>query len=152
MLRPLPTSDHPVACAIIGAAFEVHRVLGAGFRDAFYRDALAIEFRERRIPFEREVPCAVRYKGRQLCGAHYMDFVCFDEVIVQVKARSSAGPAEYAQLLTYLASSKRQMALLLSLGGSKVDCKRFIWSPDGRPVFDASEEPSASDSVSKSYS
>jgi GxxExxY protein len=134
MLRPLPASDDPVTCAILGAAFEVQRVLGAGFREVFYRDALAIEFRDRRIPFTREVPCVIRYKGRQLCGQHYMDFVCFDEVIVEVKARSSIGPVDHAQVLTYLASSRRPLGLLLNMGGQTLDVKRFIWSPDGRPM------------------
>ena len=144
MLRPLPTSDDPITCAIIGAAFEVQRVLGAGFREDFYRDALAIEFRERRIPFEREVPCAIRYKGRQLCGEHYMDFVCFDDVIVEVKARSNVGPVDHAQLLTYLASSRRPLGLLLNMGGAKLDVKRFLWSPDGRPMPDETAESSVS--------
>lgn len=146
MLRPLPDSDDPITCAIIGAALEVQRVLGAGFREAFYRDALAIEFGERRIPFTREVPCAIRYKGRQLCGEHYIDFICFGEAIVEVKARSSIGAADHAQVLTYLASSRRPLGLLLNMGGSTCDVKRFIWSPDGRPMHDMRSEPSVSES------
>ena len=147
MLTPLPTSDDPITCAILGAAFEVHHVLGAGFREAFYRDALAIEFRERRIPFEREVPCAIRYKGRQLCGEHYMDFVCFDDVIVEVKARSTIGPVDHAQLLTCLASTRRPLGLLLNMGGPALELKRYVWPPDGRPTHDETSECS----MSKSY-
>ena len=146
MLRPIPESDDPITCAITGAAFEVQRVLGTGFREVFYRDALAIEFRERRIPFEREVPCSIRYKGRHLCGEHYIDFICFDQVIVEVRARPVIGPVDHAQLLTYLASSRRPLGLLLNMGGERLDVKRVIWSPDGRPKADQAPEPSVSES------
>jgi GxxExxY protein len=129
----MPKSDDPITYAIIGAAYEVQRVLGAGFREIYYQDALALEFSERRIPFVREVPCTVRYKGRPLRGEHYIDFVCFDEVIVEVKARSSVGPADHAQLITCLASSKRQVGLLLTWAAQgTASGRRFIWSDGSR--------------------
>ena len=105
---------------------EVHRILGAGFLEIIYRDALAIEFGLRGVPFEREVPSNVVYKGNQIRGHYHMDFVCFGRVVVEVKARSIVGPAEHAQVLSYLASAKLQCGLLLNFGASKLDHKRFI--------------------------
>lgn len=112
--------------AVIGAAMEVHRTLGSGFLEVFYRDALAIEFGLRAIPFEPEVPCSVVYKGHQLRGHYRMDFVCFGAVVIEVKARSGVGAAEHAQVLSYLASTEHQCGLLLNFGASKLEYRRFI--------------------------
>jgi len=112
--------------AIIGAAMEVHRVLGAGFLEVFYRDALAIEFGLREIPFVAEAPCPVTYKGHPLRGHYRMDFVCFGSVVVEVKARFGTGPAEQAQVLSYLASAGYQTGLLLNFGAARLEYKRFI--------------------------
>lgn len=62
--------------AIIGAAMEVHRALGHGFLEAVYQDALAIEFGERRIPYEREQRLRIEYKGKILDSSYRVDFVC----------------------------------------------------------------------------
>ncbi|MFA5910319.1 MAG: GxxExxY protein [Vicinamibacterales bacterium] len=120
--------------AIIGAAMEVHRVLGSGFLELFYRDALAIEFGLRDVPFAAEVPCNIVYKDHQLRGHYRMDFVCFDSVVVEVKAGSGTGPAEHAQVLNYLASTGYQCGLLLNFGLSKLEYRRFVltkprWAP-----------------------
>ena len=112
--------------AIIGAAMEVHRVLGSGFLEVFYRDALAIEFGLRAIPFVAEAPCHVTYKTHPLRGHYRMDFVCFDSVVVELKARFGTGPAEHAQVLSYLAATGHQCGLLLNFGSAKLEYKRFI--------------------------
>jgi GxxExxY protein len=125
----LPPPQDPRTFAIIGAAYEVHRVLGAGFLEIFYTDALEIELTSRRIPFERESPCAVEYKGRALSRDYHIDFICYDEVVLEVKARSITGPADHAQVLNYLASTKKRCGLLLNFGTSKLEHKRFIWEP-----------------------
>ncbi len=116
---------------IIGAAMEVHRVLGTGFLELFYKDALAIELLARGIPLRREVPCIVEYKGCRLRGEYRMDFVCFDEIVLEIKARSNTGPADHAQVISYLASSKLQVGLLLNFGGARLEYKRFILTPQG---------------------
>jgi GxxExxY protein len=112
--------------AIIGAAMEVHRVLGSGFLEVFYRDALAIEFGLRDIPFVAEAPCHVAYKGHPLRGHYRMDFVCFESVVIEVKARFGTGPAEQADVLSYLASTGFQTGLLLNFGAARLEYKRFI--------------------------
>ena len=97
MLNMTPSNQDPRTFAIIGAAYEVHRVLGTGYLELIYKDALAIEFSERKIPFEGEVPCHVEYKGRVLRGEYRMDFLCFGDIVLEVKARSVTGPADHAQ-------------------------------------------------------
>ncbi len=112
--------------AIIGAAMEVHRVLGSGFLEVFYRDALAIEFGLRAIPFVAEAPCQITYKTHPLRGHYRMDFICFDSVVVELKARFGTGPAEQAQVLSYLAATGHQCGLLLNFGSARLDYKRFV--------------------------
>ncbi len=70
---------------------EVHRVLGSGYLETFCRDALQIEFGIRGIPFRVEGPCSVEDKGHMLSGVQRMDFVCFESIVVEVKARASTG-------------------------------------------------------------
>jgi GxxExxY protein len=125
----MPGSDDPKTYAIIGAAIEVHRVLGAGFLEIFYKDALAIELALRKIPFRRELPIAIEYKGRPIRGDYKMDFVCYEEIVLEIKARSITGPADHAQVISYLASSKHRVGLLLNFGGAKLEQKRFVWTP-----------------------
>ena len=127
-----PSLQDPRTFAIIGAAYEVHRVLGAGFLEIFYKDALEIEFTDRKIPFEREPPCRVEYKGRPLRADYKIDFICYNEVVLEVKARSVTGPADHAQVLSYLASTKLRCGLLLNFGTPKLEHKRFIWEPRPR--------------------
>ena len=129
MLSIPPSSQDPRTFAIIGAAYEVRRILGSGFLELFYKDALAIEFAERGIPFAREAPCSVEYKGRPLRGEYRVDFVCCDEVVLETKARSMTGPADHAQVINYLAATKLRCGLLLNLGAAKLEHRRFIWEP-----------------------
>ena len=129
MLSVPPSSQDPRTFAIIGAAYEVHRILGAGYLELFYKDALAIEFTERRVPFRAEVSCPVEYKGHPLRGEYRIDFVCFEEIVLEIKARSMTGPADHAQLINYLASSKLRCGLLLNFGTPRLEHKRFIWEP-----------------------
>ncbi len=128
MQDELPSSGDSRTFSIIGAAMEVHRTLGCGFLEAFYRDALAIEFGLRSIPFDSEVACGVDYKGHHLRGHYRIDFVCYQAVIVEVKARAITGPGEEAQVLNYQATTGHQVALLLNFGGSTLDYRRFVLS------------------------
>lgn len=118
----------PRTFRIIGAAMEVHRVLGTGYLETCFRDALHIEFGIRRIPFVAEAPCVVSYKGWPLRGTLHVDFICFDSVLVEVKARSAASPADHAQLLNYLAATGCELGLLLNFGQPSLEYRRFIRS------------------------
>lgn len=95
---------------------EVHRILHRGLLEQIYCEALAVEFELLAIPFAQQVPCQVGYKKRRLTGYHRIDFVCFDEVVVEVKASSLTGPGEQAQVLNYLALSGHRLGLLLNFG------------------------------------
>jgi len=87
----------PKRTAIIGAAMEVHSRLGAGFLEQVYQEALAIEFAERGVPFEREVAVPIAYRDVRLNTTYRADFVCFGEVIVELKALRALGGADHAQ-------------------------------------------------------
>ena len=72
--------------AIVGAAMEVHTELGAGFLEAAYQEALGIEFESRGIPFQPQCLLKIRYKGRILEKAYFVDFLCYGQVVVEIKA------------------------------------------------------------------
>lgn len=122
----------PQTHAIIGAAMEVHTQLGRGFLEPVYHDALAKEFAARKIPFEREVELPVHYKGEKLAHSYRADFLCYDEVIVEVKAISSMGDVEKAQVINYLKASGKQLGLLLNFCGQSLEFERLIRSRSAR--------------------
>ena len=90
----------PQTYAIIGAAMEVHRELGHGFLEAVYQEALAAELTTRIIPFRREVPLEVKYKGQPLACTYKADFICFGEILVELKAIAKLGDPENPRLST----------------------------------------------------
>src|SRR5687768_6282674 len=95
----------PQTYAIIGAAIEVHTQLGHGFAEAVYHAALAREFAVREIPFTREVPLCIRYKQQLLTCTYKADFICFEEVLVELKALGRLSGSEEAQVINYLKAS-----------------------------------------------
>jgi GxxExxY protein len=109
---------------------QVHRDLGPGFLEAVYQEALAIRFECDGIPFHREVPFAVVYEGRQLDAAYRADFLCYDGVIVELKAHATGlGHADWAQVLNYMRAGDLRTGLLLNFGTPSLQFKRFIWTP-----------------------
>jgi GxxExxY protein len=111
--------------AIIGAAMEVHRRLGAGFLEAVYQEALAIEFVEDEIAFEREVDIPIIYRGVQLACTYRADFVCFGDIIVELKAIKQIGEVERAQTINYLKATEKKRGLLLNFGAASLQKERF---------------------------
>ena len=120
----------PRTHAIIGAAMEVQRHLGRGFFEAVYQEALAVEFGLRNVPFTREVTLPVLYKGHTLACSYRADFVCFDDIVVELKALDTLGPVETAQVLNYLKATGVPVGLLLNFGAEKLDYKRLVLSPN----------------------
>jgi len=124
-MPPVEERD-PQTFAILGAAMEVHTQLGHGFLEAVYQEALAREFSLRRIPFEREVELVVAYKGEPLVCRYRADFICYGEVIVELKALAVIGTGEEAQVLNYLKATGKQRALLINFGASSLKYKRLV--------------------------
>ena len=113
--------------AIVGAAMEVHLKLGAGFLEAVYQEALEMEFGDRRIPFERQKQLQVRYKGRVLKCDYFADFICFGEVIVEIKALDRLTTREESQLLNYMRATGARVGLLLNFGAyHELQWKRMV--------------------------
>jgi GxxExxY protein len=112
---------------IIGAAMEVHRQLGPGFLEAVYQEALAVEFSARTVPFVREVELPVYYKGERLTCSYRADFVCYDEVVVELKALKAITGVEEAQLLNYLKATGLGRGLLLNFGSRRLELKRLVY-------------------------
>jgi len=118
----------PRTFAIIGAAMEVHRHLGCGFAEPIYQDALEIEFGLRGLPFQREDEVAVIYKEQELRSKYKPDFICFGEVIVELKALSTLSETAEQQILNYLKATGFKVGLLLNFGNPSLEFDRYVWS------------------------
>lgn len=115
----------PQTYAIIGAAMEVHRVLGSKFLETVYQCALGIEFERCGIPFVRERSMPVHYKGELLLIGYRADFICFDEILVELKAMDRLTDREDAQVINYLAASRIRRGMLLNFGARSLQFKRL---------------------------
>lgn len=118
----------PETYAIIGAAMAVHGELGHGFLEPVYQAALEREFRLQEIPFQREVAIPVSYKGQLLGVSYRADFVCFDNIIVELKALQKLTTIEEAQVLNYLKATGFERGLLINFGGLSLQHKRLVFS------------------------
>lgn len=118
----------PRTYAVIGAAMEVHRELGCGFLEAVYQEALALELTMRGVPFTRERHVPVSYKGARLATPYRADFVCYDAVLVEVKALKALSGTEESQVLNYLKATSLQVGLMLNFGKPSLEYKRYALS------------------------
>ena len=110
---------------IIGAAMEVHKVLGTGFTEPVYQEALELEFQLRDIPYVREKNFQITYKGQILEKGFRPDFVCFDEIIVELKAVSDFTDEHYAQVYNYLKACQMDLGLLINFGKKSLEHMRI---------------------------
>jgi len=113
------------AYKIIGFCFEVYNELGSGFLEAVYQEALSIEFQKQAIPFIAQAEMNVFYKGIQLKKKYFPDFLCFDEIVLEIKAETNLSPADEAQLLNYLKGTKKPLGLLVNFGAEKLQYKKY---------------------------
>ena len=110
---------------IIGAAMKVHGILGPGFTEKVYQEALAIEFSERGIPFEREKEIHATYKGKVLEGTYIPDFICCDKIIVELKAVKELDDVHRSQAINYAKVAGFKLSLLINFGESSLVKERF---------------------------
>jgi GxxExxY protein len=129
----------PQTYAIIGACMEVHRELGHGFLEAVYQEALAKELTTRSIPFAREVRLPIRYKGELLECSYQADFICYDTVIVELKALTKLTTVEHAQVINYLKATGLDRGLLINFGSPQMEYNRFIRSADYQKKLSADD-------------
>ena len=111
---------------IIGAAMEVHKDLGSGFLEAVYHEALEIELRDRRIPYKSQPVIDIFYKGKLLEKKYQPDFICFNEVIIEIKALGQISGNEEAQIINYLKATELKVGLLINFGSKSLEHKRFV--------------------------
>ena len=114
------------AYQIIGAAMAVHNELGSGMREIVYGDALEIEFKLRGILFQREQTFNVVYKGVELQHKFKCDFVCFKNIIVELKAEKGLTDIDRSQIINYLKITKYPLGILINFGESSLMYERYI--------------------------
>ena len=125
--RNLANSIYPdETYAIVGAAMEVHRILGPGFSESIYQEALAIEFERQGIPFEKEKAIIVKYKDIELHNTFRADFVCYNDIIVELKALESTTPEHRSQVINYLKATGFKLGLLINFGERQLYRRRII--------------------------
>ncbi len=111
--------------SIVGAAMEVHRVLGPGFLEAVYEAALAVELEARGVSVEQQKRLPVLYKG-QTIGDYVADMVVDDKVILELKAVASLNDKHRAQALHYLAATGLRLAILFNFGAASLEFERIV--------------------------
>lgn len=111
---------------LISCCLEVHNTLGRGFLEAVYKDALALEFEQNEIEFEREKKFVISYKGQALSHYYYADFVVNGKIILEVKAQENIIGNHYKQIINYLAASDLKLGLLVNFGENSLKFKRIV--------------------------
>lgn len=109
---------------IIGAAMEVHRLLGCGFVEPVYQEALEKEFVARGIPYEREKELTICYKGSTPSKTFRADFVCYGKIILELKAVKDFSDEHYAQTYNYLRASGLDLGILMNFGNASLEYER----------------------------
>lgn len=118
---------------IVGACFEVYKHMGSGFLEAVYQECLRMEFRTREIPFAEKPRLRLAFKEQELVQTYEPDFVCFGEIIVELKAASRLADEHRAQAINYLRSTGKPLALLVNFGSHpRLEHERFVNQPGSR--------------------
>ncbi|MBW8815679.1 MAG: GxxExxY protein [Caulobacterales bacterium] len=123
-----------------GAVFHVYRAMGSGFLEAVYQECLVIELARRAIPFVAQPSLALAYEGVPLKQSYVADFVCFDRIVLELKATRSLAPEHRAQVINYLRATGLKLGLLVNFGSApRVEIERFALSgpPSASSAFSA---------------
>ena len=112
---------------VLGACFEVYKDKGCGFLEAVYQECLEIELSLQSIPFEIQPSVSLSYKGHALRQTYIPDLICFQKIVVEIKAVSSLDDTHRAQLHNYLKASGHRVGLLVNFGHHpKIEHERII--------------------------
>ena len=114
------------AYKIIGCAMKVHAELGCGFLEAVYQEALEIMFAKNGIPYQREPRLQIDFMGQILKKTYSPDFICYDKIIVELKAQNELIGINRAQTISYLCASKMSLGLLINFGAEHLQHERFV--------------------------
>ena len=113
--------------AVVGAAMDVYWHLGRGFLEPVYQEALGIEFRRRKIPFEPEHEIVIFYKGEALEKTYSADFICYGQIIIELKALEGLTGREVGQLLNYMKATRFNVGLLINFGSLvRLEWHRYV--------------------------
>ena len=112
--------------AIIGACMKVHNEMGHGFRESVYQECLGKEFRERNIDFARQKRLKLNYKGENLDKYFVADFLCYNSIVLEIKAAEYLIRDYEIQLLNYLKATNYKLGLLINFGQSSLRFKRIV--------------------------
>ncbi|MFN7840130.1 MAG: GxxExxY protein [Pirellula sp.] len=112
---------------ILSACFEVHNEMGSGFLESVYQECLAIEFQFRSVPYAAQKQLALHYKGKQLESVFIPDFICFETIIVELKALSEFTDKHRGQVHNYLKATGYELGILINFGSHpKLEYERIV--------------------------
>ena len=111
---------------IVGDIIAVQKELGCGYLERVYQDALEYEFKMRKIPYEREKNIQIMYKGKPLGEPFRADFVCYDKIIVELKAVEELLSIHRAQVLNYLKATGFRLGILVNFGEQMARIERLL--------------------------
>ena len=112
--------------AIRGCLMTVYNELGSGFLEKVYQEALEREFIEKKIPYKREASLQIMYKGVPLHQEYIADFICYDKIIIELKAVSELTDVHSAQVFNYLKATNLDLALLVNFGEKRLKIERLF--------------------------
>mgnify|MGYP001008784413 CR=1 FL=1 len=111
---------------ILGACFTVHSELGCGFLENVYQEALAKELAVRKIPFKKEAELDILYKNEYLSKKYYADFICYDKIILDIKACENISDNHIAQVVNYLSATNFKLGIIINFGSKSLTYKRIV--------------------------
>ncbi|MDD3859051.1 MAG: GxxExxY protein [Bacteroidales bacterium] len=112
---------------IVGCAMKVHSILGPGFHESVYQEALAYEFTRNDIPFEKEKLLEIKYDDIILNKKYIADFICYDKIIIETKALTEICPDHFSQVINYLKATGLKLGLIVNFGEKSLKTKRIAY-------------------------
>jgi len=112
---------------IIGCAMRVHAELGCGFLEAVYQEALEVMFQVESLPYKREPILKIQFLGKPLNKEYSPDFICYDKIVLELKAQNELVGINRAQTLNYLKAARMKVGLLFNFGATHLQYERLVF-------------------------